>query len=197
MKLARPRSLVTLANDVVPIITVCRLVGMDLPADLTYGRSRKLHCPFGETAHSDHGLDPAFRVYPESNSAYCFACAAYYTPVALYAHAVDTDRRTAAADLLDRVGHRPLSLTEAWAKLTTAVDPPDVASLRAALQTYCRRVCADWDTRQFDPDVAVVLAMCLDLLDRVDSVTDVQDWLQGVKAVMARVLHRVETRRSG
>lgn len=184
----RPRSPVTIANEVVSIITACQLVGMDLPDDLGMGRTRKLHCPFGDTSHPDFGVDPAFRLYIESNHAYCFAGCGYFTPTRLYAHAVDVHQRAAALDLLERVGYRPVSLAQAWARVSAPESTPDLASLRAALQTFCARVCPTWSVRQFDPDVAQTLGRCLALLDRVRSDADAGRWLVGVKTVMTRVL---------
>lgn len=182
------RSPVAIANDIVPIITACKLIGMSLPEDVGYRRSTKLYCPFGELYHVDQGVDRAFRIYIDSNSAFCFAGCGFFTPVSLAALAWDLDHWTAATEILDRVGHRPLSLAEAWAKASRWEEPPDDTSLREALQTYCRRVCPNWDQLQFAPAVATTLTRCLDLLDRVHNEADAREWLDGTKALMGRVL---------
>ncbi len=184
----RRRSAVAIANDVVSIITTCNLAGMDLPEDVVYRRSTKLYCPFGEIYHSDQGVERAFRIYVDSNSAYCFACSMYFTPVRLVALAWDLDYVTAATELLDRVGYRPLTLAEAWAKAAQREDPPDYTSLREALQTYCCRISPDWDRLQFAPVPASALTRCLDLLDRVHTEAEAREWLEGTKALMRMVL---------
>lgn len=182
------RSAVTIANEVVSIIVACNLIGMDLPEDIGLRRSTKLYCPFGPLYHSDQGIDRAFRIYIDTNSAWCFAGCGYFTPVRLVAHAWDLALKTAAVELLDRVGYRPLTLAEAWSKASQREDPPDTTNLREALQTYCRRICPSWETVQFTPAVASALSKCLDLLDRVHTEEDAQEWLEGTKALMRRVL---------
>lgn len=152
-------------------------------------RSRKVRCPFGEIYHSDSGVSPAMRIYPDSNSAYCFSCAAYYTPVGLAARAMDTDRTSAALRLLDHVGYRPLGLVQQFRQAQQYEPEPDLALLADALKTYCRRIDLRWETRQFEPAVAGVLTRCLALLDLVRSGDDVEMWLACSKEVMRRTLH--------
>lgn len=186
--LGRHRSPVALANEQVSIFTACRLVGLDLPEDAGYGRPIKIHCPFGDLSHIDGGVEAAFRVYPESNSAFCFAGCGYFTPVWLVAHAWDLDTTTAAQDLLERAGIRPPTLAAAWAQASTADVVPDPALLREALTTFCRRVRPDFDELQFTPAVASWLTRCLVLLDRVATNADAQTWLTGCKQAMNAVL---------
>jgi hypothetical protein len=181
---------VAVANEKVSIVTACRLFGVELPEGVASGgRSRKVHCPFGEIYHSDGGIAPAMRIYPDTNSAYCFSCAAYWTPVALAAKAMDSDRTSAALRLLDHVGYRPLSMAEQWRQVTEHQPELDKALLADALKTYCRRIDARWSSRQFEPAVAAVLTRCLALLDLVESGDDVELWLERCKTVMARTLH--------
>lgn len=182
-------NVVAVANEKVPIATVCRLLGVDLSDDIAVGRSRKAQCPFGPIYHSDGGISPAMRVYPESNSAYCFSCAAYYTPVSLAAKAMDLTWHTAALRLLDHIGHRPLDLAQQWQQVTQYEPEPDKVLLADALKTYCRRVAPNWVSRQFEPAVAKVLTRCLALLDLVKSEEDVSLWLERCKEVMRRALH--------
>src|ERR1044072_8923225 len=99
------RTIVTVANEKVPIATVCQMLGVDLP---DIHQRVKLYCPFGGTDHSDAGLAPAMRIYPESNHAYCFACTAYFTPVRMAAKALDLSWTEAARLLLDRIGYQPI-----------------------------------------------------------------------------------------
>jgi hypothetical protein len=184
MKRSNP---VTLANEKVSIVTVCRLVGVELFDDVL-GHRRKVRCPFGEIYHSDGGLAPAMRIYPETNSAYCFSCCAYYTPVSLAARAADIDRRTAALQLLDHVGYRPLGLAEQWQQLVQHEMKPDKMLLADALKTYCRRIDPEWMSRQFEPEVAGRLTRCLSLLDLVNTGDDVTMWLKSCKQAMQQAL---------
>lgn len=185
----RRTNLVEVANEKVSILTVCRLFGVDLNEDIAAGgRTRKVSCPFGEIYHSDGGISPAMRIYPESNSAYCFSCAAYWTPVSLAAKAMDLDRSSAAIRLLDHVGYRPLGLAEQFQQAVEYAPEPDRALLADALKTYCRRIDSQWLDRQFEPGVAAQLTRCLSLLDLVKSADDVALWLDRCKVAMRRVL---------
>lgn len=176
------------ANEKVPIVTVCRLFGVDTPDEVALSRSRKVRCPFGEIYHSDGGVSPAMRIYQETNSAYCFSCAVYYTPVSLAARAMDTDRLSAALRLLDHVGYRPMDLAQKWQQVQQYQPEPDKVLLADALKTYCRRVDPQWAGRQFEPAVAGVLTRCLGLLDLVKSDDEVILWLERCKEAMRRVL---------
>jgi hypothetical protein len=184
----RRGSVVAQANELVPIEFACRLIGMHLPDGLGYRRSTKLHCPFGELSHIDGGLEKAFRIYVDANSAYCFAGCGHFSPVWLVATAWGRDTRVVAAELLERIGHRPPSFRQLWAQVIEPDQTPDRTFLREALQTYCQRICPDWATRQFAPEVASTLTHALALLDRVHTEPDARLWLDGVKAVMGRVL---------
>lgn len=184
---------ITVANEQVSIVLVCQMLGVDLPDDVGAGRSRKVHCPFGEFAHSDGGVSPAMRIYPDSNSAYCFSCAAYFNPVGLAAQGLDVDRHTAAVRLLDRIGYRPLDPAAAWHQALECEVQPDKALMADALKTYCRRIDKDWTSRQFEPAISAPLARCLSLLDLVHSEQDVTMWLSCCKAAMRRALHIVES----
>jgi hypothetical protein len=192
----RKTNVVTVANEKVSIVTVCQMLGMAVPDDIAH--SGKVHCPFGELYHSDAGVDPAMRLYLESNHAYCFNCAAYFSPVQLAAKALDCDRRTAAIRLLDRIGYKPLDLATAWRDAVQHVPEPDKTMLADALKTYCARIDPHWSSRQFDPWVAHRLTRCLSLLDLVRSDDDVTLWLMGCKEVMRRMLptNEVYTRRT-
>lgn len=186
--MGRP-SLVAVANDKVSIVTVLQMLGVDLPDDVGVGRSRKVPCPFGDIYHSDHGASPAMRIYLDTNSAYCFSCSAYYTPVSLAAKAMDCAWSLAAAQLLDRIGHKPVDLATAWQHVKDYTPAPDKALMADALKTYCRRVAPCWADRQFEPQVAATLTRCLELLDLVNNDADVTLWLTRCKVAMHRVLH--------
>jgi hypothetical protein len=178
------RSVVAEANERVSIVTVCQMLDVDVPDDLGSRSSYKIHCPFGTIYHSDHGISPAMRIYPDSNSAYCFSCAAYYTPVSLAAKGLDIDWRTAAAQLLDRIGYRPLDLAEVWQQVKEYTPEPDRALLADALKTFCRRIDPAWSARQFDPQIAATLTRCLSILDLVSTPEEVTLWLDSCKIAM-------------
>lgn len=182
-------SVVTVANEEVSIVTVCQMLGVELPDDVGTGRSRKVHCPFEGVYHSDGGVAPAMRIYPETNSAYCFSCSYYFTPVNLASRAMGVNQKTAAARLLDRVGHRPLDLASAFKSVSEHQPELDKPMLADALKTYCRRIDSQWSKRQFEPPVAAALTRCLSLLDLVVSAEDVNLWLCRCKDVMRSALH--------
>lgn len=191
------RSPITVANEVVSIVTVLQWLGAELPDDIGSGRSRKVHCPWGEAYHSDGGIDPAMRVYPDTNSAYCFSCSSAFTPVGLAAQAMDCDRRTAAVHLLDRAGHQPMDLASVFAGHAAWSPEPDKAQLADALKTFCRRIDPAWSTRQFDAAVASTLTRCLSILDLVNTEEDVNLWLTRCKAAMKLVLYTPEASTHG
>lgn len=180
------------ANEHVSIITVCQMLGVELPDDLSFSRSIKVACPFGALYHSDGGVASAMRVYQETNSAYCFSCSQYFTPVNLTAQALDVDRRSAALNLLDRIGHRPLDPLAVWERARKYEPEPDKSLLADALKTFCRRIDSGWMTRQFEPKVASTLTRCLSILDLVHSPDDVSLWLTRCKRAMTQTLMTVE-----
>lgn len=190
MALRRP-SPIRLANEQVPITAACRLIGMSVPDEI-WGRSAKVRCPFGELYHRDGGAEASFRVYPEANSAYCFSCAQSYSPVWLIAQAWGLTSRAAAVELLERAGIKPVSLADAWAAVAVVEDAPDQVLLAEALKTFCERIGPelrqDWDDAQFQPAIAAALSRCLDLLDRVRTGADADQWLSGCKQAMRRAL---------
>lgn len=157
---------------------------MDLPEGFANGRNMKVFCPFGDLYHSDGGVEAAMRIYPDSNSLYCFAGCGGFGPVSLVAHAWDLTRRAAARELLERTGITGPSRASVWAQ-RELVDPPDRVLLAEALKTFCRRRVVAWSTTQFDPVVAARLSACLALLDHVATDEDAGRWLEVCKAAMA------------
>lgn len=177
------RSAVAIANEQYSIIAACRAVGLELP-EIPMGRSVKVHCPFG-FQHVDMGHETAFRVYADTNTAFCFAGCGYFTPVWLISTATDKRPAEVAADLLAEIGYRPLDLLERFS--TAEQDPaPDKASLRAALQMYCERTLPMWEELQFNAVVAFKLGKCLALLDRVVTSDDAWLWLSVAKQAMTK-----------
>lgn len=183
---------VTEANERVPIASVLAMLGVELPDDFGLRNSHKSRCPFGEIYHSDHGVSPAMRVYPDSNSAYCFSCSAYYTPVSLAAKGFDLDWRSAAIKLLDHIGYQPLDLAAQWRAAVDYRPEPDRALLAEALKTFCRRIDPAWASRQFEPRIAATLTRCLALLELVHDASDVTLWLTRCKDAMQTALYMAQ-----
>ncbi len=182
--IARRPSVMETADSIVSITVVMRLLGVRTPHD-PYGR--KLYCPFGELYHRDRGAEPALRVY-EDNHAFCFAGCGYLSPVSMAALGWGIPRRAAAAELLNRTGVGPPSLKQRWNDALDPVPEVDTASLAEALKVFCARVSLDWFTDQFRTHVAERLGQCLALLEQVRTPHQAQQWLDGCKTVMERVL---------
>lgn len=182
----RKRSPIALANEHVSILHACRKIGLSVPEELT-GRSMKLSCPFGDVWHTDQGAQKALRLFPETNSAYCYAGCGFYTPVSLVAMAEDRDPEDVAIELLQEVGYKPVSLAQYWADVQVTEQSPDRAMLGLALRTYCERVVPGWSERQFDEQVARRLSRCLSLLAKVETEGDAELWLDTCKKAMGQV----------
>ncbi len=181
-------AVVELANTEFPIATACQLIGLDVRVDESYGKSIKVHCPFGDLHHIDGGADKAMRIYPDSNSAFCFAGCGYFTPVRLVSHAWGRPYAEVAEELLDHAGVKRKSLRERFTEARDWSPDVDRTMLAEALKTYCRRVCPDWLERQFDARVGDRLTRCLVLLDLVGDAAQAQEWLAGSKRAMEHIL---------
>lgn len=180
------RSVVATANEVVAIATVLRWYAVEVSEESV--RS-KLYCPFGEFNHSDGGRDRALRIYPDSNTAYCFACSEAFTPVKLYARMTDDGSwKSAAASLLGKVGYRGFDPDTVWRQAVDYEPAIDRSQLGEALKTFCRRIEPRWPVRQFDHGVAAQLTRCLGLLDLVNTAGDAALWLARCKDVMQACL---------
>ena len=177
--------MIDLANEQVPVATVCQLLGVPVVEDQL---RRKVHCPFGQVYHSDGGLTPTMRINQQANTARCFNCEVTFTPVRLYAKAMDLSFRVAAVRLLEHIGHRPLDAATRWRQVQQFEPELDTAMLADALKTFCRRTCPEWEARQFEPGVSAALRRCLAILDLVRTAQDVTVWLSRCKAVMTNAL---------
>lgn len=181
-------SSISIANEKVSITTVCQMLGMFVP-ELYYLSSLKLHCPFGDVSHADGGQARAFRVYPEDNTAFCFACGIFFTPVRLLAMARDLSVEEAAEVLLEEAGYQPEDPDDRWALLLQSTEEPvSQLELAEALKIFCARVDPSWEERQFDTAIAVRFQQCLDLLSGVKNGADSKKWLAGTKQVMITIL---------
>lgn len=178
-------SAVHFANREVSILEVCRRLGMQVPE--IREKSVKTYCPFG-FMHADEGRSPAFRIYSESNSVYCFAGCGRFEPAGLWAHAHDLEPEEAALRLLNLTG--AIAHWEgdekAWEALTKppVPDPPSQPDLAAALKLYCERIDSSWEADQFHDYVADRLQQCLELLPRVHTPAEAHQWLDATKRIM-------------
>lgn len=180
------RERIQLANERMSIIEACRFIGMGL-GDFEIA-SVKTYCPFGELLHEDGGRSKAFRVYPATNSAYCFACIKAYRPVSLVATDRDVPEAIAAEIILEETGYVAQNFQARWEAAQAQQTSVDRDALAEALKTYCARIEPDWESRQLDADIAEILRKCLTASRNVSSDTDAREWLAVTKQVMAKAL---------
>lgn len=182
------RSVIELADEKVSIAQVCAWVGVDLP-DGHYGKSWKAYCPFGEFWHPDFGSSKSFRIYGDTNAAWCFAGCGRFGPTSLFAKFQGVSFKAAARELLDRVGYRPPSLEERWKQATEVEDTPNTLWLGVALKTYCERVAGPrWNLMQLDTEISGMLDKCLSLLELVKTSEDSIKWMKATKSAMNKAL---------
>lgn len=182
---------IKLANELMGIIEACRFIDMQIGEFAI--ASVKTYCPFGELMHEDGGRGKAFRVYPATNSAYCFACGRPYRPVSLIATDRDIPEFAAADLILEEKGYVAPDYEARWDAVTEEKQVTDVDSLASALKIACARMVLDWEDRQFDEHVASTLRKCLAASHKVTTEAEAREWLDKTKLVMSRVLAPKET----
>ena len=183
MALTEERTRYQIANDLTTIFSAMRMCDMNVP-EFDYG-TMKVDCPFDN--------ERAFRVYGESNSAYCFACSKKYTSVGLIAEhrglAIDD-----AAELLiekaEREGRwRPPTPEARWEALINQPFVFDRASESEALKLFCSRVAENWRSAQFESQIAVRLTRCLEALEKVGTIDDLNQWRTITRSAMQKALN--------
>ncbi len=175
---------IRLANEQMDIVAACIFIGMD---DMIAARS-KTYCPFGELMHEDGGRSKAFRVYPETNSAYCFACIKAFRPCQLVATDRDITEAEAAEVILEEVGYVAPDVNSRWEAAVAEKVVVDRDGLATALKTACARFDPDWSVRQFDDDIAEVLRKCIAASRNVSTDEEARKWLDTTKQVMKKAL---------
>jgi CHC2 zinc finger len=179
-------SLVVVVNENITIERACRMAGVSVPDMGPDIRSLKLHCPFEDT-HEDS--EPAFRVYPGTNSAYCFGCQRGWSPVRLCAEVWEVTREEAAARMAQQAGITQPGWRDRFHTLATAAPEVGLHELGEALKTFCAGlVPGEWDRLQFHPAVADGLAYCLGLLPLVQTEAEGKTWLRGCKHAMCGLI---------
>lgn len=177
---------IAIANEQVSIIKACNMIGMDIP-DFSLA-SLKVYCPFGHLYHADEGRSRAMRIYPATNSAFCFASCGYLSPVKLIAIDKDSTEQEAAEWLLEQIGWVPPDYVSQWEALEGKPEEIDTVALTGALKTACVAMTPQWEELQFEEDVAVRLSQCLGLVRKVKTKEDADKWMSVSKQVMAREL---------
>ena len=186
MALSDQISEIDLANQRTSIFDACRAAGMEI-SDFEYG-SPKLYCPFGEISHSDGGRGKAFRIYPNDNTAYCFACSMFFNPVRLTAMTRDVTEPEAAQILLEISGYVAPDVDSRWKALMEEKPTINTDYMAEALKTFCTRIEPLFEERQFDERVSGTLRRCLELLPRIKSEEDAIKWREKTRSVMRNVL---------
>lgn len=186
------RTAIDVADEIVPIAQVCRWSGVVIP-DGFLGKSWKTYCPLSDIWHLESVVERTLRIYPDTNSAWCFAGCNRFTPSDMMARKLGISRIEAARELLDRVGYRPPTLAERWRQACEPDAVVDVEWLGLALRTFCERISSDhWSSLQFEQSVAVRLDECLSLLELVKTPEDANKWLTTTKTVMQKVLGEID-----
>lgn len=180
------KSIVAIANERMSIIEACNKLGMDV-FEFSVA-SMKFYCPFGSLYHADEGRTKAMRIYPATNSAWCFACNLYFTPTRLLAMDRGITEQEAAESILDDTRYVAPDYESKWNALIAPVAAVDTDDLAEALKVACRRIAPDWEERQFEEAVATKLRQCLSLLRKVKTDEDATKWLSTTKQVMQRAL---------
>lgn len=176
------RSRETTADQLVSVVSLLRQIGTMVP-DVEFG-SVKVYCPFS-ILHMDHGTTRSMRVYPESNTAYCFNDCGFFTPTKLAMQAWDLSRAEAVDRLLETVEQETDNRLDNLFPVGT--NPPSTEALSEALRVYCQRL-DGWPEREFKESVIRKLEQCLALLPGVVSNTEAGQWLDACKVVMGRAV---------
>jgi hypothetical protein len=177
---------IKLANELMGIIEACRYIDMHM-GDFAVA-SIKTYCPFGEVLHEDGGRSKSFRVYPATNSAYCFACVKPYRPVSLIATDRDIPEFAAADLILEEKGYVPPDYEARWEAVTEQKQVTDADALGDALRLACSRMVPNWDDRQFEEGIATILRKCVAAAHKVTTDAEAREWLNTTKIVMKRAL---------
>lgn len=179
-------TLVELANSRMTIVQACNTLGMDIP-DQLWG-SPKFYCPFGHLFHADGGMGKAFRIYLQTNSAYCFAGCGRFEPVSLIALDKDWTDDRAAEWILDQTNYVPPDYESQWTNLQERATLVNQDALSEALKVACSRFAPDWEDLQLEDRVARTFRKCLEILPKIQTEEQAEKWLTTAKETMRRVL---------
>ena len=180
------QNIIALANERMSIIDACNELGMDV-FDFSVA-SLKVHCPFEQISHPDGGQSKAMRIYPGTNSAWCFACQQYFTPVILISMDRDLSPEDAAQYILDKTNYVKPDYISQWEALTEVKIEIDTDALAETLKVACRRMAPNWEERQFEDAVSDKLRRCLGMLPKLKTKEDASKWLDVSKMAMRQTL---------
>jgi len=176
-------SFVTEANERVSIYDAHALIGDPIP-DYGMSASAKLHCPFEDVFHVDSGK--SYRVYPMTNSSYCFACAQRFSPVLLVQMYFELEPEDAARKLLDTIGWIEPTIENRWDTIVNPIVEIDHDALKSTLEVYCQRLDPKWVGRS--GEARTRFEKLTDMLKKVSTEHDAQLWLTAAKKYMKQVL---------
>lgn len=148
----------------------------------------KTQCPIGYE-HSDGGSANALRVYPSSNSSWCFSHSQRFGPIELAELYFNLPRVQAARSLLQHYGIslHPPTTDQRWATLQESrVHRPDTGVLRELFLKKARSL-PGYDTHQYDPEVTAVVSKILRSAEDMGfdpTEEDVEKWLQTSEKIM-------------
>jgi len=180
------QNVVALANERMSIIEACNLLGMDI-SDFSIS-SLKTYCPFGNVMHADEGRGKALRIYPNTNSAWCFDCQIYFTPVKMIAMDRDITEVAAANWILESTNYVAPDYLSRWEALTAPESTKlNTDDLGQTLKVFCARKIPNWEERQFEEPYASTLQKCLGLLVKVKTAEDAEKWSTVTKQAMSQI----------
>lgn len=144
----------------------------------------KTYCPEGEE-HSDKGRSPTLKVFPDSNSAWCFSHSKMYNPAQLAKVAVGSSRVESCKKILElyKISTAPPTVEERNQILDEMEksEEIDVDEAREALFTYARTL-KGWNYGQYRPTVVKAINSVLrELKDTDSSFESMDDWLTSSK----------------
>jgi hypothetical protein len=161
-------------------------------------KSWKDHCPF-DFEHVDSGVDRAMRVYPDANTAHCFAMHGFMNPISLIQRAYDLQPIQAARRLLDMYDlNKPRTFEERFTSASTPRPTPEIRQTLAAALHEALSGHPLYEQLSLDPGVLSATEAMLNKLDHTpDDILSPTDWLDGaVRYCMAalRKAHAPEQR---
>lgn len=177
------------ANEV-PIHDVLRDVfGAFVPDG---GTSMKVYCPFA-FEHGDGGVDKNCRIYPATNSLFCFTMHGFMPPTRLIQIREDVNIWRAAESLLQRYNiptgrsYQDRFQDLVLSRETSRADVPTTAVIVESLHRALRNV-EEYLSRQFDPDVTAAME---EELDRADALLSASADMDEIRHWHTSALHRI------
>jgi len=150
------------------------------------GASPKLKCPYSGLYHES---TRSMRIYPQTNSAHCFSCGEYMTPLRLVTAFKGMSDEEAVSWIKTQAGYTDPDPEDRWDELMAEKAPrPKAEYLVAALKTACSRIEPRWKDLQFETEVSHRFTQCLSLLSKVRTESDGKVWLARSTDLMATVL---------